>query len=248
MSTPAIVINGTSGAYEQPSRFGWDTSGPYCIRTWKGTASAISTQYDTCAAAGALVEVENGYGTSTLRARYAVTITGGTEAPVDAWEFFASHAEKDILEADLPAINALTNQEKSDIREAIANPASDIWGDFSDEQLAVYGLMVSGVKAVRVMAPVLRHTQTVSNIFTVKAALTDVGKILSSGTLATFESIPSSVLFNLPYDTSSRTAPALAYGWMKMHPTIRMAARQKMQIELEYEYGLWSTLLYGSPL
>ena len=250
MSTPAIVINGTSGAYEQPQKFGVDSSGPYCIRTWKGTAAEIATQYNACLAFGALASIESGFGTHTCTARYALTPTGagggGGEVPIDSWEFFASHVEKDVLEADVSAINAISADDKRTIRDAIMNPTPGMSPALSGDALSLYLLMLTGVKAIRVNAPMLRHTQSVSFQYTVKAALTNVGKILSTSTLATFESIPTSVLFNMPTDTSTRDG--LSYGWYKMHPTIRVGAKQKMQIELEYEYGLWADLLYGSPL
>ena len=258
MSTPAITVNGTSGAYEQPQKFGVDSSGPYCLRTWRGTAAEIATQYNSCIASGALAEIEAGFGTHTVRARYAITIGGGTEAPVDSWEFFASHVEKDVLETDLAAIEAISPANREKLKDYVANPpglgvAAHTAADFLDDgsgsranAFSLYQLMLSGVKAVRVNAPLLRHTQSVSNVYTVKASLTNVGSILSTSTLATFESIPTSVLFNLPTDVSTRAN--MNYGWLKLHPTIRTAARQKMQIELEYEYGLWATLLYGSPI
>lgn len=267
MSTPSIVINGTSGAYEQPQSFGWDSMGPHCIRTWRGTAAAIATQYGICLTGGAQADIQKGLGTDTLTARYPLSVAGsnGTiDAPVDVWEFFSSHAEKDILEADLAVINGISDLNKQILRSLVQTPPSadgngtyapdpDGGGYFDDDGSraaaeSIYALMQSGVKAVRVMAPVMRHTQTVSNLYTVKAALTNVGKILSTTTLISFESIPTSVLFNLPTNTSTRTSPVLSYGWMKMYPTIRMAARMRMQIELEYEYGLWSNVLYGAPI
>lgn len=251
MSTPEIVINGTSGAYEQPQKFGWDTAGPYIVRTWKGTAAAMATQYNACLFSGAICELTNGYGTQTLTARYSIPANGATETPVDSWEFFASQVEKDVLETDNATIAALNDADLKQIKYLIANPPATpaevpAWNTTQGADL--YALMESGVRAIRVNAPILRHTQTVSDVWTVRAALTNVGMILSTATLTTFESIPSSVLFNLPTDVSTRTSPALSYGWMKLHPTIRTAARQKMQIELEYEYGLWAELLYGAPL
>src|ERR1035438_6213345 len=112
MSTPAIVINGTSGAYEQPQKFGFDASGPYCIRTWKGTSAAIASLYYTCIADGGTVQYEGGFGTYNLTARFSIPSGGDTEVPIDSWEFFASHVEKDVLETDNAAIAALTDADK----------------------------------------------------------------------------------------------------------------------------------------
>ena len=175
--------------------------------------------------------------------------------PVDNWEFHASHVEKDVLEADVEVINNISDANKVVIRDLIANPPKitedplllfDPDDPCSEDAFAVYVLMMNGLRAIRVNAPVLRRTRTVSNMYVIKAALTNVGKILSTATLMTFEDIPATVMFNLPTETSKRTG--LKYGWFKMHPTVRAAARQKMVIELEYEYGLWPTIIYGEPI
>jgi hypothetical protein len=46
----------------------------------------------------------------------------------------------------------------------------------------------------------------------------------------------------------TKLTTALAYGWLKMHPSVRVAAYQKNQMEQEWHYGLWSIYLYGNPL
>jgi hypothetical protein len=93
----------------------------------------------------------------------------------------------------------------------------------------------------------VRHTQTVSSNYTVKAALTNVGRIISTGSFISLEGVPSDILFNLPTFSSSR-APDLVYAWLKRFPIVRTGARQKVQIEQEWEYGLWPPLIYGSLL
>ena len=260
MATRAPTINGLTGAHEQPLRFGWGDQGPYLTRSWHGTRAAIAAQYSLCVASGASCEVKQGIGVDELEARYAVHAGGEggvieSDLPIDNWEFHASHVEKDVLEADVEVINNISDENKAVIRDLIANPpakgedpvdAFDPEDPYSVDAFAVYVLMVNGLRSIRVNAPVLRRTRTVSNVYVIKAALTHVGQILSTATLMAFEDIPATVLFNLPTDTSKRTG--LKYGWFKMHPTVRVAARQKMVIELEYEYGLWPTIIYGEPL
>lgn len=246
------VINGLTGAHEQPVEFGRDTSGPYVIRRWRGTHAAIYSKYNECVLGGGVSSVKEGYGVHELTARFAIqqdTGDGTTETPINNWEFFASHVEKDILEADIPAIESLSANDKTKLRNLMQNPpatSADIPSFDSGNATTLYGLIRNGLRSIRVNAPALRHTQTVSNQYTVRAALTNVGKILSSSTLATVEAIPTSVLFNMPADSSNRAG--LAYGWMKLHPTVRVSAKQKLQIEQEWEYGLWPTIIYGTPL
>jgi hypothetical protein len=90
----------------------------------------------------------------------------------------------------------------------------------------------------------------VSNNWAVPASLVNVGLVLSTATLSTFEGVPAGLLFNLP----NLTLPAafqnisLAYGWLKNEPTIQQIALRKWQIVQEWEYGLWPTSIFGSPL
>jgi len=90
---------------------------------------------------------------------------------------------------------------------------------------------------VPVLTPTLRHTQTVSNSWTIPASFTNVGRIISRASMISLEAIPTDILFQLPNDISTRTTqPALVYGYRKKHPTVRTAALQKTQIEQEWAY------------
>jgi len=235
------VILGTSGAYEGPKRYGFDDNGPYTVRTWGGTKSAIETQYSTCVTAGAVCEVQEGYGTYTLEARYSFDGSGNSDPPIDDWEFFANAVEKDMLETDNTVVNAISDAYKRTIQNWV-DPDSEPILDAGGNASKLLALRMSGTRSVKFMQPMLRHTMTVSNDYTVKVALIGVGKIWTNAQMSSFESLPGSVLFNLPAP-GAKTGDFL-YGWYKLHPTVRIAARQKIQIEQEFEYGLWSTLIY----
>lgn len=119
--------------------------------------------------------------------------------------------------------------------------------------LTVYKLIQAGVKSVYARNPTLRHTQTVSRYWTIPASQTNVGRIISTSTMmlttGNGESVPSGLLFNLPSLTPANFQTiALAYGWLKHDPTIQQIAFRKWQIIQEWEFGLWATALYGSPL
>jgi hypothetical protein len=98
----------------------------------------------------------------------------------------------------------------------------------------------------------LRHTQTVNAQYAIKASLTNVGKVLSTATLQNDESIPNGLLFNLPAFSLPpqyvETSGDLKYGWYKDFPTVRQIAGMKWNIEQEWQYGLYSVKLYGTPL
>ncbi len=112
-------------------------------------------------------------------------------------------------------------------------------------------LMVRGARSYPVLAPCLRHTQTVNSQYAIKASLTNVGYVLSTARLQSDEAIPS-VLFNLPVFNNPpqyiEVAGDLQYGWYKDFPTVRQIAGMKWNIEQEWQYGLYSVKLYGEPL
>lgn len=248
----APIINGQALAHEQPQRYGWDSSGPYLIRSWHGTRVAIAAQYSLCVADGAFAEVKQGIALDSLEARYAIPAGSGnpTTDIVDNWEFSAGVVEKDFLEADISAINSLDDADRTQLRNLIVNPpatsdATPAWE--SQDGADLYALVKRGLRSVRVNHPILRHTLTVGSSYAVKASMANVGQLLSTAKVIHDELLPTDILFNLPatvYAGSDR----LVYAWFKMHPTVRVASRSKTQIEQEWEYGLWPTVLLGNAL
>jgi hypothetical protein len=239
MSGP--IITGVKGAYQQPQRLGFAESGEYAILTWEGTRNEVLANIPGITAMGGFWDFEDSFSGAKckLTGRFAA-LPGQQEIPIDTWEFFAGEAEKDILEADNAAVNGISDDEKRKIRDAIQNPVPGQSPSLVNANaINLYLLMLSGVRSVRVVTPTLRHTQTVSNNWTIPASRANVGRIISTASMVSLEAIPSDILFGLPNFVSTRTG--LTYGWLKLDPTIRSAARQKTQIEQEWRYGLWAT-------
>jgi hypothetical protein len=237
----SVKINGKKGVFEQPIKYGLSDSGPYSIRTFHGTRQEIQALIPGLAFSASTYEVRDTFSGSKveLEVRSSLPPQGSPEVPINSWEFFAQEIEKDILEADNALVNAVSDDQKAAVRAALQDPSNDaLVTDITDPSATIlYIMMLQGVKTARVLQPLVRHTATVSNAYTVPAALTNVGKILTTAQLGTLENFPSGLLFNLPSGISSRTG--LAYGWYKKFPTVRGAANQKIQIEQEWEYGLW---------
>ncbi len=234
----------------QPLRQGKDSTGYYTEYEWHGTPDEVIANIQGIEGSGGLWQIEYSYtGAKTiLRARTAQSLIQ-PEVPIDTWEFFAGEVEKDLFEADVAAINNITDDERRKVRDGIQNPTPGLSPALtSPAAISLYVLMLNGLRAVRVSVPTLRHTQTASTNYSVPNSLANVGRIISTATLRTQESIRADISLNLPNLTSARTG--LSYGWFKKHPTIRAAARQKIQIEQEWEYGLWdvSIPLYGALL
>jgi hypothetical protein len=266
-----MKINGQRGAFLQPATWGQNDQGAYYVMIVEGTKEEVLQATAQAAAAGAVYQVTESFGKSRLEARFPGNPFfgngGGVEQPVNLWEFFANHAEKDLLDAKVESsiINALQEATRTMIYNAIHSPPDagnppdptktpsddSFWVNIANatersNAKKVYNLMKDGVRSFPVEVPMLRHTQTVSNRWAVKAALTNVRRIISTSSLISLEAIPGAVLFNLPTDTSSVSDKA--YGWYKLFPTIQQVANQKFQIVQEWQYGLWATLLYGNPI
>ena len=119
--------------------------------------------------------------------------------------------------------------------------------DGTESGQKVLDLLNAGIKSRVVEQQVLRRTRIVSNKYAIKDSLTNVGKILKASNIATYENVPTELMFNLPSDYAAlSTIDGLTrhYGWLKRFPTVLQLAEGKWQINLEYDWGLWSDDLY----
>jgi hypothetical protein len=120
--------------------------------------------------------------------------------------------------------------------------------------LALYLLMAQGVRSHPVLQPILRRTMITNQNYAVAMSLLNVRKIISTSSLVSLENVDQDSLFYdptsgqllLPQDVSS--TPSLAYGWFKGFPQVQEIALQKWSIQQEWKYGLWATLIWGTPL
>lgn len=243
-----MLINGQRGAFPQPGHFGRSEAGAYTIKIFEGTLDAIYQVAAIVEASGGLWEITESYtgARHRMECRFPIDFNV-TEQAIQEWELFAQEVEKDVLQADLAALDGISRDEKEKIRAAIDNPSANQSPALSNPTaIELYLEMLDGLRSVRVAVPTLRHTQTVSTLWTVGAALTNVGRIISTSSLLALEGVPPGLLFNLPTGNSNRAAAG--YGWYKKFPTVRIAAGHRLQLEQEWEYGLWSTLIYGTRI
>jgi hypothetical protein len=174
-------------------------------------------------------------------------LPGVGEVPQTVWEVFGGGGEIDILEADVTACNALSDEERRTIREAINSPVEGQSPALTtSEAIGVYKVMLSGVRSFRVNVPSLRVSKVVSGNYGVVASLTNVGRVISTGTLRIQEAVPNTLLVNLPAYTSGKTD--FGYGWYKNHPTVQQVGGNKYNVNQQWDFGIWPTLLYGAIL
>lgn len=262
------IINGRRGAFLKVVGIGEDQSGQYTLVRAEGTRSEIEQLIPQMRQVSATYDIKKSFSgaADVLEGRIPGPgfATSTPEVPIDDWETMADEVEKDLLECDIAGIDGdiggVENTGLDDSERALIRTILDQGVDSEDAYrfhlrsttgfaADLYNLAVYGVRAKRVIVPHLRHTQTVSQLWTVKAALTNVERIISTTSLVATESVPSTILFNLPDKTTVRSiASKLGYGWYKKYPSVKIAANRRMQIEQEWEYGLWSTVLYGAIL
>lgn len=254
------MITGDSSPQLQPGSYGNTESGQYAVVSYESTDVALIRQIAAnIQVVGGLYDVEESFGKARITIHLANN-PNAIEAPVDLWEYFGQRAEKDLLEADVPSgITATLSQKNIEVIRGALNGIFPDGGetlgstDFTDgnqaNALILYKLMLAGVRSAVARVPMLRHTQTVSNNWSVPASLTNVGRIISTAMLLSLESVPTSLLINLPnrVPTAFQTIN-VKYGWLKNDPTVQQVAFRKFQIVQEWEYGLWPTDVYGQPL
>lgn len=239
---------------EQPKTTSWSSSAGVMedyiedFASSTAEADAIARAQTLACESWTVAPIEGGCYRLTAKipkAAIGAGIGGGINNPNiplnDIWELQPNMVEKDILDADI-AINNLTVAQKDAIKAAVA--ANSV-GSLSGNSLKYYKLLRAGVTSVRVFEPVLRHTLIVRADYRIAASLTNVGKILTTAQLQSFENVPGILLFNLPTGSKVRTdALDVDYGWLKKYPTVTQISGGKWQISQEWEYGLWSTDLY----
>ncbi len=171
--------------------------------------------------------------------------SAAAENPTTIYECASAFAEKDILYTDIAAVNGLTDDEKKLLRGRIEGTpltTAELASLGADAQ-SLHADIIEGVRSVRVAVPSLKVSKVVSNRYTIPLANTNAGRVLSSAKVSSDEAFPVSALFNLPSGTT--TKPNRVYGWLKHFPTINVAGSNRFSMTQEYEFGLWSTVLYG---
>jgi len=249
----ANVILGDQDYTEQPlersfvPNRGWQN-----VRRFKGTATSLATletQY-----------IDNGWSTKFTEGPVCeLTCTYGGEAGstpgtpenevlTSTWEIQASVGEVDILKS--PLVDNLDTADRSLLKD-ISNgnkKSEDVTvSDFVNAAgFSLFKLMIDGAAARQIFFPTLRHTQSGSNIYSFSPALYAVGQVVSTANLlARQPSIPRSIRNNIEQSSQvTRNGLDFVYGWLTSYPQISVTIDFKSQLIQEWQWGLWSELLY----
>lgn len=254
------IVLGTLEYTEQPVSYGYQAGkGSYIKRTYKvPDETKLSGLISTLIADGYSYEVTEGP-VITVEARFENnSATGGgdpTTTPLtDVWERVPVMVDKEILESNLSIVNQgligadtegngakrllLDAVEK---REALSSPLSS-----DTAATTIYKLMMNGVKTVRVWQPTIRRTITAASTYAVAWSDANVGRILTSGNMVSWEGTPSVLLFNLPTETSTRGDLGLRVGFYKKPASVLQLGNGQWQIQQEYEFGWWASDIYDA--
>lgn len=265
------IRTGTPGPFQQPSSYGRNESGQFSTVIFEdvdaGKINLLAAAYD---AAGVNYAVDHSFGKSKLTVQLSYNYNQAQEAPVDLWEYSGRSTPKDLLQAatntGITGTLSILNIEV--IRKATANDFTDIKNASTDSAgikslngacftdgnpanaLIIYSLMKSGFSDYPIRCPILRHTQTVSAIWPITLSQFNVGKIITTSTLFSLETVPAWAINGLP----NIAAPAFSdgksfvFGWYKDDANINQIAGRKVSIVQEFQYGLWPTAVFGTAI
>jgi hypothetical protein len=252
-----VYINAGT-AEEQPIERVWDKkTGFSLVRRWRGTEAVITSLYDSLISGSAYSNVSMTEGAVwEVRARADTDVDGNNDpAPdnsaVDTWELTANRADSDILSSSIASVTGLNEADLLLLRDFVdGKKAFDDYissspafvAPASGDPVGIYDLLKRGTKRIVSYAPVIRKTQTVANNYAIPSALTNVSKVWTTASFLAVESVPPSIGNNLP---ASSVVGDFQYGWLKGFPAITDTVDGKVQLQQEWEWGLWSTVLYN---
>lgn len=255
-----ILGNGTAVATELPARAGWSPQrGPYQIRTWQGPHSAIKVKAQWLQSMGYSYELrESPSGLSTIEATTSDPSQNNDGPPyqnvVENWELRPNKVQKDILESHCAAVNALTEEDASKLRKYLdGNGNRDVSPAFETAGATdLFRLITAGVKSWEIPQVVLVHTITVPLNYTVYFNYGYMNRIMSVNALMRWERLPFDYLLPMRAIAALFVPPtrldgvSMVYGWKKGYPTLAMSSQGRRELQIDYEFGLWPTLLYGA--
>jgi len=154
--------------------------------------------------------------------------------------------QKSIFEP--PGPNNISDQELRDIQKFIDNPDSDILPEdfLSDDAYYLYSLALRGVTSRPVEQPWLIKTVTQLNTRSFLLSFTNVGRIFSTASVIADAGVANVLRFGLPADVSNRIG--FEFGWLKHGAEVEPGPGNLHVATQSYEYGFWSTFLFGDLL
>lgn len=249
-------------------KYGVNDSGPFQSYSYRGTRAeveAMAQQFNVAGWTWTVTREEAGLATLDAAAGYNSGPNYEQEVPENIWELNPNEVEKELTDADFPFASTFPGEVKIErisasnralIKKYLADNTgydeTKFTGDSAASSFEMFLLMKAGVTSFPVEASLIRHTQIVSNRYTVQASFNNCGRILSRSSMLSIESVPTDLLYALPttpdVDQFISTVGDLQYGWRKVRPDVTRMSRFKWRLTQNYQFGLWAIRLYGAVL
>lgn len=260
------IRTGTPGPHPQPTSYGRNDAGQFSTISFEDVdPNKINLMAATYDAQGYNYTVDHSFGKSKLTVQISYNYQQqGNEVPLDLWEYVGRSTPKDILQAvtntgitatltqkNIELLRKCQNDNFSDTADKKTLVASDFTDGNPANAMKLYALMKSNVTDYPIIAPILRHTQTVSFVYPITLSQLNVGKIISTSTMFALEpTLPGWAANGLPTiaPPTFTDGKRFAFGWFKDSPTIQQIAFRKQTITQEFQYGLWALEMYGNLL
>lgn len=262
MAKPVITGNLANSVFKKPfrTRQGWDKqSGRYIEYTYREPELLARNHAALLEASGNYDQVsleQNGVlWEVTARTSVSQAQNGDQETPTTDVNLSANRTTKDIF--DHPAFDGMSYSELQTARRILRNPES-ISGNVSigipffytsegDRALKIFMHALKGVEHFYVYSQTLSVTRVASSVYQFEVSYTNVGRLISTPSLANETGAGDLIRFTLPNEDSTKTD--MAYAWLKHRPSYQSyGGGGRKAVSQDYEYGLWSIPIYGEVI
>jgi hypothetical protein len=253
-------------------------NGYYISRIWKGKEAPIkakalemkSLAWDYTVKQGPLWELTAKIATETNSD--GTPTSGSTEIPVPKFELIPNKIEKDLLDSQCAFVSylkpSIIKAIKDTVKEQLApnfltgSINAGLFTTQAEKTVAadVYLHYMNGVNTFTSYSQTLRKVYQVSNKFQVAESMYGVNMIWSTPHLIATEYVPTSITsimlpsglltdrINNTFGLPLRSNITLYVGWLKGCPSYSEVGQNLFEVTVEYEYGYWSSKLYGAML
>ncbi|HWN09772.1 MAG TPA: hypothetical protein VNO50_10975 [Pyrinomonadaceae bacterium] len=213
---------------------------------WEGTREAITALYGFHgpSVGNGIAELEASHDGPKWQLRLVKEAVPSSYPVVTATRLINHRVQKSIFEP--PGPNGITEDELRDIKRFIDdNTFSDFTVPWSEAAGKLYSLALRGVTSRVIEQPFLIKTLTSLNTTHWNVSYANVGAIIGNGSIIADAAVGADLRIGLP---SHDSAPpdGFVYGWLKHGPQVEPGSGNLSVLTQEYEYGLWSTFLYGN--
>lgn len=261
---------------EEGREYGWSpSSGYYAVRTWKGTQAQIDNLIPALQTDGYEYSITEGpLYTCRAKITYPIDEDGNPQAevPVPTYEIIPQRIDREFLLSSAGAAGYLNPEIKRLITECIRDGTSPsfltgsynngIYRNESEKELAakIYQELLSGATQYTMYVPTLRVNRLASNKWVVNVSISNVNRVFSKATLISWENVPNTIhgilpnsglytaIVSPPSGIPGTTTVETVFGYLRTHPTYNQVAPNLWQISVDYNYGQYSVLQYGSLL